>query len=281
LGLKILQTVTECLDSYESDIKPINEMDIAGQLLTALQGQDEFSPEEKKRIQAEVSAFRFSSRSHGSTSTWGIYWSELASGIKQDGTPFYSPDIADIDDEIISYWMSRSEACKHPVMQARYADLSWEIGRYLRAKSKHEGKTGSTISITFCQRAIDAYLQCIEKDLFKSDYDAWIYISRALELSLAVKDQIRTEKSKATLFAFASKQEKERADWMWWQFENIVWSNSKALGLDDRTRNEVISLLNRILAKRSNHSDKEHFNPHEATSAADSLCRWFGLHPLC
>jgi len=207
-------------------------------------------------------------------STWGIYWSELASGVKQDGTPFYSPDIADIDHEIISYWMSRSEACKHPVMQARYADLSWEIGRYLRTKSKHEGKTGSTISITFYQRAIDAYLQCVEKDLFKSDYDAWIYISRALELSLSMKDRVRTEKSKASLFAFASKQEKEKADWMWWQFENIVWSNSKALGLDDKTRNEVISLLNRVLAKRSNHSDKEHFNPHEATSAADSLCRW-------
>lgn len=274
MGLKTLQTITQCLDSYESDIQPINEIDIAGQLLTVLQGQDEFSPEEKKGIQAEVSAFRFFSRSSGSNSTWGIYWSELASGVKQDGTPFYSPDIADIDDEIISYWISRSEACKHPVLQARYADLSWEIGRYLRAKSKHDGKTGSAISITLCHRAIDAYLQCIEKNLFKSDHDAWIYISRALELSLAIKDQVRTKKSKASLFAFASKQEKENNNWMWWQFENIVWSNSKSLGLDDKTRNEVTSLLNRILVKRSNYADKEHFNPHEATSAADSLSRW-------
>ncbi len=274
MGIQIPEAIAQCLENYESDIQPLQEMDVAGRLLAAIPDNDSLTPEERKGVNAEVSAFRFSSRAGASDSTWGIYWSELASGVKQDGAPFFSPDISDVDDEILSYWMDRSEKCRHPVLQARYADLSWEIGRYLRAQAKRQGISGAAIPVTLCHRAIDSYLTCLEKSLFKSDYNAWVYIDRALELSLAIREKGRIKKSRDSLFVFADRQENEQSQWMWWRFEDILWSNAKALEVDESTRGEVIGLLKRILEKRSNYSDKEHFNPHEATSAADCLGRW-------
>lgn len=218
---------------------------------------------------------RFSPKHGASTNRWGIYWQELMSGTYADGTEMLSPDVADVDDETLAYWIERSSQTKHPVLRARYADLSWDIGRYLRGKAKREGAaTVRSIPITMCHVAIDAYLETISRDLFQSEPKAWIYLGRAIELAIGIGDKTRMPLVKDVLFAFYRRQEAEEDRWMWWKFDELVWDHAKALAITPEEKLEAIDLLEGVLARCSDSANTKQFDPHSATSAADCLGRW-------
>jgi hypothetical protein len=58
-------------------------------------------------------------------SPWQTRYGPMFSATKQDGTPYYAPDVAEIDEEMINHWEQRSAATQHPLLRARYADVTW------------------------------------------------------------------------------------------------------------------------------------------------------------
>ncbi|VVE01805.1 DUF4209 domain-containing protein [Pandoraea terrigena] len=275
MALTIPQPVIDRLAAYDTALESIGEIELSGELLAALPAPESLTAAERKGANAELSAFRFSSRHGASSGRWGIYWRELTSAVLQDGTEFLSPDVAEIDEEILSYWTARSQQVKHPVLKARYADLVWEIGRFLRVQAKREGvEPGPAIPVTLCHTAVDSYLEVVESNLFKDEYRAWTYLGRALELALRLRDTTRIGQIKEALFDLYRRLDASTPQWTWWKFDELVWTHAKGLELDAKERLTVVDLLERVLTSCSDSSDAKNFDPHSATSAADCLQRW-------
>lgn len=135
MSLKVPQEIISLLATIEESISSLDEMDFAGKLSAAIMNRNDLSLEERRGAFAEIEALRFQHVRDGEQSAWGIYWSDLSSGVTSDGKAFHSPDILDVDEEIILHWITRAQMAKHPVLIARYADLAWEIGRYLKQKN--------------------------------------------------------------------------------------------------------------------------------------------------
>jgi hypothetical protein len=275
MTLIVPQSVIDVLATHDAELAPISEIEVSGELLTALPSPESLTPDERRGANAELSAHRFCPRHGASPNRWGIYWQELTSGVSVDGTEILSPDVAEVDNEVLAYWIDRSSLAEHPVLRARYADLSWEIGRYLRAKAKREGSIdGRSIPIELCHRAIDSYLDAVTGRLFKSEPKAWIYLGRAIELAISIGDKSRISVAKDALFSFYRRQEAGEHHWMWWKFDELVWTHARAFALTPLERQEAVNLLERVLAACADSSNTKHFDPHNATSAADCLERW-------
>jgi lysyl-tRNA synthetase class 1 len=134
MGLIVPTAVEKALKAADESSGPLAESALWSAQMKAAPDPKIASLEERRGAFAEVAAWRFM-RPHGGSETepWGIYWGPLAGGILKDGTPFHQPDVAQVDEEILSHWIRRAETSRHPVIRARYADLAWEIGRSSRA----------------------------------------------------------------------------------------------------------------------------------------------------
>lgn len=272
---KVLQSLIANLDDIT---KPIDEMGMASQLASALGDPKILTPEERRGAYAEIEALRFQ-RPHGTgRRTWGIYWAELGSFATPDGQQVYLPDIADVDEEILLHWIERSANAKHPVLRARFADLSWEIGRFLkRAPNSNKATSGKPISIdipvVLAHRAIDAYIDAVEEGVTEDEYYAWQFLDRAIELAVAINDTTRLEKAKTCLFMFYRKIAETGGKFMWWRLDDITWERAKALKLVPDENQAVIASLENALTRHSDISNREVFDPHMAMDAADRLMR--------
>jgi lysyl-tRNA synthetase class 1 len=69
------------------------------------------------------------------TSVWGTRFGPSASGTRDDGKPFYVPDIATADADFVCHWSSRANEMTHPILKARYADLVWDAGQPSRGSA--------------------------------------------------------------------------------------------------------------------------------------------------
>lgn len=278
MGLIVPKILQDSIAKLDDATKPLDEMKLSDQLAAAAGDPKLLTPEERRGAFAEIQSLRFQRARNAERRTWGIYWTELGSFRAADGRQIYIPDIDDVDEEILSHWIERSANAKHPVLRARFADLSWEIGRFLKKSSKKNTiATTKPISIdipvALAHRAIDAYLKAVESGGTDDEHDAWEFLDRAIELSVAINDAARITKAKAGLFAFHQKMEKTDEKYMWWRVDDITWERAKALDINPNENYIVIAVLEKALARHSDISNGETFDPHKAMDAADRLMR--------
>lgn len=271
MGLTVLPQLAEILDAVDASERPLDEMKLAGELKAALSNVVALGIDEQKGAIAEIEALRFQ-RPHGPESrrTWGIYWSELASAETREGKTVYFPDIADIDEAIVTHWISRSTDVRHPVLRARYADLAWEFGGFL----KNQNKTSSLIvPFTLTGYAVDAYLEAVRRELAEDQFHSWQFLDRAISLAGATNDSTRMQRSKEALFAYYGKVENAGEKFLWWKFDDITWMRRRVLALTPSEKQFLIDGLGRALVRHADMDEKSSFDPHLATSAADRLAR--------
>lgn len=277
MPLETSQAITDALQAVDAALAPINETAMMGQIRVAAKpALDSESAEARLGAYADAVAFQFQRSLTPDGRTWGIYWTELASGVYTDGRPFYNPDIAKISQEIVDHWVWRSETLSHPILVSRYADLAWEIGKYLGRPSPDGAKDKAPpkkIPVSLARRAIDAYLQAVEQALYNSEFYAWAYIDRAIELAAMVNDTERLAKLKVALFELKDRLAGEEGRFAWWRFDDILWSRAKPINLDAADIGQAIAVLERALKRASDISDPEGFDPHAALKAADRLAR--------
>src|ERR1700735_2828022 len=116
--------------------KPIDEIELAGRLQAALGDGKDLTESERRGAFAEIEGLHFQRAHDAERRTWGIYWNELASATTVDGKQIYRPDVAQVDSDILAHWISQAESATNAVLRARFADLAWEIGRYVKAESR-------------------------------------------------------------------------------------------------------------------------------------------------
>jgi hypothetical protein len=212
---------------------------------------------------AEVLAFALMPN-RARSSPWNSYFGPVASGTKEDGSPYYSPDIAGTEPQVIGHWAKRARELSHPVLKARYADLSWDLSRAI-ARSNPDPD--------MARIAIDAYLASLDGNARSDVHDRFNVTLRALNLAVMIRDSARVERAKIallTLHRYAMNV--DRGPW-WIAFERLI--DDKKVGLTDAERDRLTADLEGIIAKRSDISDPKAFNPFDVESAAGRLIKHY------
>jgi hypothetical protein len=271
MAIQIPAAVAAKLAEVDSTSGPLDEMGIASALRTVLPDQQTLSVDERRGAWAAIEGFRFQRPNGSDEGPWGIYWHELASGELSDGTAFYSPDITDADEEIVGFWIERSTTAKHPTVRSRFADLAWEIGRALKKPRPNATKPPIQLEIpvTLAHRAIDSYLDIVTSGLARDEYYAWQILDRAIGLSISIRDDGRIAKARDALFAYYRQISGQGKRFMWWRLDDLTKGRWKQMDLSPQDRDLVIDSLESALARHSDFTQKESFDPHAAMSAAD------------
>lgn len=216
---------------------------------------------------AVVEAFNFQHPRLYGLPIWEMHWQPLSSATDAAGTQHHSPDVTQVDDEVIHEWSNRAGMARHPLLRARYADLAWELAKFRRSELTRRAE------VAMARIAVDGYLDAVERSLTAEDLYAWAYIERALELAVSINGAMQVRRAKAVLFRFQAECEAQ-GPYTFWRFDEIAWSQAKALDLSDDDRSVIVQALERQLALRSNIADPQLFDPHKARTAAECLGRW-------
>lgn len=287
MPLKIPAAIDAFIRQVDASAVPVDEVSFAGAVEQAAPPASGLALEERRGAFAEIAAWRFMRPYVGQDAErepWGIYWSPLASGTLKDGSAFYSPDVSDVDEEIVTHWMERVRTLVHPVIRARYADLSWEIGRYLRRPAERRQNPAKPplamdIPAALAYAAVDGYLDAAERALIEDEYGSWVLIDRAIGLTLSLGDAARAKRAKDALFGYYHRKAAEGTKFHWARLNDLVDDRESALSLNEAEHREIIQSLETALTIHSDSSNKERFDPHQATDAADRLIKRLGNNP--
>ena len=181
--------IEEVIEKFDQVDAVFNERQVKQALVSARQSLVEPGQAENLGAWAEVLAFALVD-TRRQPSPWNTYFGPLTSGTQENGTPFYSPDIAGTDAEVIDHWTQRARTLNHPVLKARYADLAWDMSRVI-AKTNPDPD--------MARIAIDAYLMSLERQLRAEAHDRFEAALRALDLAVRIRDVARVESARSAL----------------------------------------------------------------------------------
>ena len=170
MALEITEPVEIAFQDVDKADQRLDEFLVRDRLVRILNDLGKFTPDQRRGNFALVAALEFQPRRMYGEPIWEMYWQPLSSATDKDGKNHYFPDVAVVDAEIIQQWSTRAQATRHPLLRARYADLAWEVTQYRRKELALRS------AVVMAQRAIDGYLDAVEKSLFNDDIYAWNYV---------------------------------------------------------------------------------------------------------
>jgi hypothetical protein len=261
MTLTVPATTSSVLDTIEAARQPTVDYEVAAKL-SGLHHADGLTDPERKGAWAEASAFNFRPTEE---SPWGTHYGPVFIATKNDGTPYYAPDIAEIDEDIIEHWEQRSETAQHPVLRARYADVVWDLKK--RAINK-------PADIQYAQRAIDAYLDGITTNLCQEPPIHAVEAGRrALELALSINDKERTQRSKQAMIALFDQGMQPGHTGVWAMIFDTLTENKK-IGLTIEETDHLVQGLERMLSACATLHNKQ-LDPWGAEAAARRLASYY------
>jgi len=251
--------IEEIIANFDQGVVAIDEHKIQQALVAAREALVDPGEPEKLGAWAEVLAFALvETRTH--RSPWGTHFGPFASGTKENGETFYSPDIAGMDADIIAHWTMRARTTRHPVLKARYADLAWDMSRAI-AKTNPDPDMAKI--------AVDAYLDSLAQGLRLDTHDEFEAAIRALDIAEMLRNARRIDLARSALLQLHRKGI-EAGKGMWWKaFDRL--SDDKHARLTEQERDQLIDDLEALVVRLSNPSDPDFFDPHATQGAADRL----------
>lgn len=173
-----------------------------------------------------------------------------------------TPDIAGLDDAVISHWQDRTKQVTDPVMKARYADLIWDLKKAI---------TGQPAPYEYAQVAIDAYMEATQKRLCSTELAGAHWLNRALSLALSINDRQRTSQVVTAIFAFYDAIADPHRAGVWvFPFDTLY---DKKDFLTPEQQNRIIAHLESMLQRTA--SQGKEFDPFGAQAAAERLARHY------
>ena len=261
--LRIPGWVQAVLSDYENRVEPHNEVQLSDALRQAARAHDDMPPEDLKGYHSEWAAFLFMERPRRD-SLWGTFFAPIMTATRDDGEKLLTPDIADLDAEVVTRWEERACTVRNPVMRARYADLVWDLKRAItNEKPSHE----------FAQIAVEAYLEATSAGLYTIDIEGVQWLRRALDLSLAISDTQRAQSVVKLMFEFYDRVVDPRHVGVWIFLFDTLYDKKGLLTAGQEGR--IISDLETMLERTSGRAKPEEFDPFGAQAAAERLARHY------
>ena len=262
-NLIIPPAIEEVIQSFEQGEVSFTVHDVHQALSKARQELENPTEEEGFGAWAEILAFALVG-SRTVASPWGTFFSPMGSGTDADGKPFYSPDIADANADVIAHWVARTGSIKHPVLRARYADLAWEMTPSI---------TGGRRDPKMARTAIDSYLDSLPLTVLIKLHDRFDAALRALDLACLISDGKRTTSAKELLMELHREAVEERAGFWWLAYDRLI--QDKNAGVTDEERQQLVTSIEELVQHFSDNSDPNKFNPHDVKSAASRLIQHY------
>lgn len=210
-------------------------------------------------------------------SPWGTYWAELASGTGEGGRMIYIPNADDVAPDIIDHWIARAGAVTHPNLRARYADLAWDLGKYLRKRGRQIGDAAMSairVPVAVAHQAIDSYLDAVQRQLAEDHMTAWQYVNRAIELSKGLSDAARVARCRAVMMALRDTVRAVDAHaGQTWRFYEIA-AHHFAGEFSAAELAQILADLQAEMQVAADPSNPQRFDPHQAMNIAERLQVW-------
>ena len=257
MPLTLPPATQKILEEYESSTEPTVDYEIAGKL-SGIHQAEGLTTDERKGALAEATAFNLRLMDE---SPWHTRYGPMFTVAKQDGTPHYAPDIAEIDEEMINHWEQRSSAIQHPLLRARYADVTWDLKKAV---------TGNPATVQLAHRAIDAYLDgVVTKRCKEPSVIAVQACQRALDIALTINDKNRIAHCKTVMLDLFLANAQPGHIGVWATLYDALTDNKK-VGLTAAQVDQLVNGLQHILDTASTHGGAT-FDPWSAEAAARRL----------
>jgi len=125
--------------------------------------------------------------------------------------------------------------------------------------------------VNLAQKAIDGYLDAVDKDIAGDEFHGWSFLERAIGLSISLSDEARRERAKDVLFDYHRRLDEGQTKFMWWRLHDVITIHQNGFSLSLQEQQTVLHALEKALAESSDITQEESFDPHKATNAADRL----------
>lgn len=247
---------------FDEDKTSFDEHDVQRELASARQSLTNPSEAENTGAWSEVLAFSLASDARN-FSPWGTYFGPTGSITHDDGTTAYFPDIAGAPAVVVEHWISRANTVNHPVLKARYADLAWEMSPPIsNVAADHK----------MARIAIDAYLSFVASGA--GEMQNWLQAAiRALDLAETLRDVERIEGARKILLQLHAKVLAANVGWWWKAFDRLI--GDRNAGLTPQEKGRLVADMEATLARFSDSSNPNTFDPNSAKDAADRLVRYY------
>ena len=255
--------IEEVIQSFDQMDAPFTVRDVHQALAKARRELQKPTEAENFGVWAEILAFVLVGN-RTDASPWRTYFSPLASGTDEDGKPFYSPDIADANADVIRHWADRATGTKHPVLRARYADLVWEMTPVI---------TGGRRDPEMARCAIDAYLSSATSSILPNLHERFEAALRALDLACLIHDQERTASARDLLLRLHREAVEAKKGLWWLAYDRLI--QDKNAGVTDGDRQELVNSMEGLVLHFGDTSDPAKFNPHALEDAAKRLVQHY------
>lgn len=275
MGLTIPSEIEAVFQQADDPALPLNELHLPSEFAQARKAVATDNREQQTGAFADVAAWHFSRFEEGDEGSWGLYWGPMATWVLEDGSRKHTPDLMELDDDVLNHWVHRASSAKNAAIGARYADLAWTIGGYLRRPEEKRleclaPRTAVDIPYSLAFSAVDHYMAAVEHGLAKDEYHAWSYLSRAVELAVSLSSRDKIGQAKSALFNYHAKRAATGERFMWWRLDQIAGRFEKQLALNQVEMDCLMAGLQKALDDSSDPT-KETFDPHAAGAAADRI----------
>lgn len=192
-------------------------------------------------------------------SPWNTHFAPIASGTREDGTIVCRPDATQLAPMCIDYWEEQARSLKHPVLVARYADMSWDLATLVEGRKKNP---------EMAHLAIEAYIECGNETMCSCPHSRLRFACRALDLSRQIKDVSKENRAVENLLELQRQSVLKGEHW-WIVPDKFI--NCKKTALTNVQEKSLIDGLEKILKRSCNTSNNKEFDPNDAKTAADLL----------
>lgn len=247
--LAVLATFDARTDVFEAS-------DVRGALDRAIENRNSLTPEALKGLRAEVGAFAFDIQGEEAGPPWNTYFRPWMSCTNGDGSPFYVPDLREVDVEMLDYWAARSKDVKHPVLAARYADLVWDATEFVTKAKRGRDK------FEYVTRAIDGYIAAARMDDGTAWGDTRENLTRALKLALSIKNSTRiTDATKATIEYVERTADDDHIGTYCYLFRNLL-PDEGGPELTEEEERDIVEMFETKFAEMTTPGGKWDVDPH-------------------
>jgi lysyl-tRNA synthetase class 1 len=263
VALKLPTEIRQILESTDLARQPLSEFELVDQF-AAVANASNLVAAERKGALAEWAAFIFRPIQDPEGSPWNTYFGPTFVTSDERGQPVYTPDLAQVYAEIITYWEGRSAEATHPVLVARYADLVWD----LKLQTVHQRPY-----VIFAHRAIDAYVTAVSTNLYKQPIYSVHGLQRAFSVALATADAPRVS---ACIHAFIGTLNTLKGTQMvgnWASVADEVLGSKKA-GLTPNDKTDLVTSMERLLTLCAT-PGSDQFDPWGAQATARCLAAYY------
>jgi len=263
VSLTVPPAIESVIAKFDAADTAFDVHDVSRELVAARQSLTSPSEAENTGAWSEVLAFSLT-HDAANFSPWGTYFGPTGSMEKDDGTTIYFPDIAGTPAAVVQHWINRANTVQHPVLSARYADLAWEMSRAIaNVNPDHR----------MARIAIEAYLTCLS-DTRRDIHDHFQCVTRALDLAETLRDPGRIETARKSLLQLHASVVAAANSGLWWKtFDRLI--GDRNAGLTAQEEAQLVADMEATLARVSDSSNPQAFDPNSTKDAADRLIRYY------